>query len=112
MTLELTPTTTTAVSEHDTRRAQQLIGSMPFGGSIDFRTLGRRDIEKVTVADLLDDVERLRDALIDIAAHHNVLQAENAAWARDVAAVRRVLGIEALIAVLAGNDAERRTVPA
>lgn len=87
---EMAPTI--VIGQEEAAWARRLLGSMPFGAAAHFRTLAFHNTGGMTVRDLLDDIDRLREVLAEHATACEANDRELSSLRSDVAAVRRVLG--------------------
>lgn len=98
---------TTVLGPEEAAWARRLLGSMPFGAAAHFRSLAFHNTGEMTVRDLLDDVDRLREVLAEHATSCEANVQELSSLRGDVAAVRRVLGTPS---AMHGYDADGRPV--
>lgn len=92
-----TPTTyAPEVEEEYRRRAWQSLNGMPYGAAANFQWPHQFDSTRSipTWAEIIDNLDRFKAALFTIAADNNDRLDELNALKRDLAAVRRVFGIE------------------
>jgi hypothetical protein len=85
--------------------ARRLLAAMPFGAMAHFRSIHKSG--DLTVRDVLDDVDRLREVLVEHASSCEAAGRELAQLRADVASVRRVFGVSA---ALHGYDADGRPI--
>lgn len=98
-------TPTIVIGEAEAAWARRLLAAMPFGAMAHFRSTQKSG--ELTVRDVLDDVDRLREVLVDQAAVDQARDQELSQLHSDVAAVRRLFGAPA---ALHGYDSGGRPI--
>lgn len=98
---EMTPTI--VIGGAEAAWARRLLGSMPFGAAAHFRSTSFHGTGEMTVRNLLDDLDRLREVLAEHATSCEAAERELSSLRSDVAAVRRVLGTPSAMHGYAAN---------